>query len=601
MGTIRITHVLSVASIDRVSVRAAMLRQQAKKRREAIEFGDVDDDDISEEGFKPRLKKHRKLVRDKPISQKLYKPCEKPVLVFDERIITPSVKEAIEKYQHIREVGINLSTYAPDEIMKDVDRLKGAYFGILDAASEQSKYNHKELPLNWRLLTDETIDKIVEECIKRCGIDDPNIPVHKKIDFKEFISKTWSFHARQTQLPPEMGWVYYLYLAGRSVGKTTAAMQWALSVAIRYPGCRIGLISQTPEEGWKYLIEQTLKRDMPSWINARYNKNDKTVTLQNGSIMLMHSAFNHEKMRGARHHFVVCDELAKWKMSAYVFSQVALTNTLDADPKWGDKNFANRFFISTTPTQAPIITDLLHREKTLLMRETTFDNAEYIPRDSIYELVRENCGTAFGRQELMGEVIEVIGNSVFNMSDIDAARIEDIDPSELESVVVGVDPQGKKSMEEKKNPNETGIVVMGKCSNGEYYVLADYSINGTPDEWVAEVEKAYNDWDADFVVAEINFGYDMAEDVIRNNIRADLPLKLVRASKGKRRRAHGASIAMQQGRLHHVGFFPVLEEQMTTFVGDETTKKGENSPDRMDALVWAFNSLEGISGHPELI
>ena len=47
----------------------------------------------------------------------------------------------------------------------------------------------------------------------------------------------------------------------------------------------------------------------------------------------------------------------------------------------------------------------------------------------------------------------------------------------------------------------------------------------------------------------------------------------------------------QQGRAHHIGTFPQLEDQMTTFTTDIDRVAAGYSPDRVDALVWAFSEL----------
>ena len=55
-------------------------------------------------------------------------------------------------------------------------------------------------------------------------------------------------------------------------------------------------------------------------------------------------------------------------------------------------------------------------------------------------------------------------------------------------------------------------------------------------------------------------------------------------------RAEPIAALYEQGKAHHVGNFPLLEDQMTSFVPDiDRSKMG--SPDRLDALVWALTEL----------
>ena len=65
----------------------------------------------------------------------------------------------------------------------------------------------------------------------------------------------------------------------------------------------------------------------------------------------------------------------------------------------------------------------------------------------------------------------------------------------------------------------------------------------------------------------------------------------VRASRGKMVRAEPVAALYQQGRIYHIGTFPHLEDQMTNFTSDIDRAAAGYSPDRVDALVWAFSEL----------
>jgi len=138
-----------------------------------------------------------------------------------------------------------------------------------------------------------------------------------------------------------------------------------------------------------------------------------------------------------------------------------------------------------------------------------------------------------------------------------------------------------------RRSDETGIVVIGIDQNRHGYVIADYSMKGSPNDWAKRVVRAYDDHDANLVVAEKNQGGDMVRDTM-TNVRKDLPIKLVHASKGKVARAEPVAALYEQGKIHHVGVFPRLEDQMCTFIPDEVDNKKGTSPNRVDALVWAF-------------
>ena len=154
----------------------------------------------------------------------------------------------------------------------------------------------------------------------------------------------------------------------------------------------------------------------------------------------------------------------------------------------------------------------------------------------------------------------------------------------LSRVVVGVDPSGSDGT----GGDAQGIVAAGLGTDGHAYVLADRSCRLSPDGWAQVVKKAARDFGADKVVAERNFGGAMVESTIRT-ADANLPVKLVTASRGKVLRAEPIAALYEQGKVHHVGNFADLEEQMTmtTTAGFQ----GGGSPDRMDALVWALTEL----------
>jgi len=133
---------------------------------------------------------------------------------------------------------------------------------------------------------------------------------------------------------------------------------------------------------------------------------------------------------------------------------------------------------------------------------------------------------------------------------------------------------------------ECGIVVAGLGVDGRAYVLADKSERLGPNGWAKAGVAAFHAWEADKIVAEQNNGGEMVQITIRT-ADADVPVKLVHASRGKITRAEPVSALYEQGKVSHCGFFPELEDQMTSYTG----APGETSPDRMDALVWALTEL----------
>jgi phage terminase large subunit-like protein len=226
---------------------------------------------------------------------------------------------------------------------------------------------------------------------------------------------------------------------------------------------------------------------------------------------------------------------------------------------------------------------------TVVTRGATLDNKDNLAKSTVKQLYDRYSGTRLGRQELEGEVLEDIPGALWRREDIDGTRIREA-PEELERIIVAVDPAA--SSEERSDEN--GIVVVGyardKDGYARGYVLEDASLRGTPQEWGRTAVRMYRKWQADKIVAEKNNGGEMVEHVIKTADRS-VPVKLVHASRGKVVRAEPISALYEQGRVHHVGRWDELEDQMCLFSVDNVRNSSTGSPDRVDALVWGLTEL----------
>ena len=168
--------------------------------------------------------------------------------------------------------------------------------------------------------------------------------------------------------------------------------------------------------------------------------------------------------------------------------------------------------------------------------------------------------------------------------------------NQMRRIVVSVDPATTSG----DNADETGIIVVAEGPHIELpdsiqcrvpncrkhgYVLDDQSGKYTTDAWARIVAEMFHKWKADRIVAEGNQGGEMVEAVIRT-VFPGAPIRRVHARQGKRTRAEPVAALYEQGRIHHVGAFPQLEDQLTSW----TVDSGE-SPDRLDALVWGIIEL----------
>lgn len=154
-------------------------------------------------------------------------------------------------------------------------------------------------------------------------------------------------------------------------------------------------------------------------------------------------------------------------------------------------------------------------------------------------------------------------------------------PTDMERIVVAIDP----AVTSNEQSDETGIVCVGKDSD-EYFVLGDESGVYTPNEWANQAIALYKKWDADVIIGEVNNGGDMVEQNIRN-VNRSVHYKDVRATRGKSLRAEPIVGLYENSKVTHIEQFDKLESQMVSYSGE----KSSESPDRMDALVWAMTEL----------
>lgn len=191
-----------------------------------------------------------------------------------------------------------------------------------------------------------------------------------------------------------------------------------------------------------------------------------------------------------------------------------------------------------------------------------------------------------------GEWLDDVEGAAWKRPWIDATRVQKA-PVEMYRIVVGVDPAGTHN----KKSNSTGIVVAGVDMRGHYYVLADRTIEeATPEEWGNAVVNAYREFEADKVIGEVNYGGDLVERNI-NVCDSSVAFQQVTASRGKIVRAEPISTLWQKGMGHVVGELPELEDEMCNYSPLMQAEEKIDSPDHMDAMVWAITALV-LGNHP---
>jgi phage terminase large subunit-like protein len=383
----------------------------------------------------------------------------------------------------------------------------------------------------------------------------------------------WPYWARPSQLPPAGEWEVWLVLAGRGFGKTRAGAEWVRSEIESGRRKCLALVGATERDVRKVMVEgeSGLLAVAPPWFAPRYEPSKAQLVWPNGARAHLYSAERPDRLRGPQHDGAWADELGAWSALDKTWSNLEMTLRAGDDP---------RRVVTTTPRPRPLLRDILADPGTAVARGSTFDNAAHLAPSFLKRLVRKYQGTRLGRQELMAEMLSEAEGALWQRAALEVLRRERA--PEMKRVVVAIDP----AVSAGEGAAETGIVVAGLGIDDDAYVLADLSGRYSPDGWARAAIGAYRRYGADRVIGEVNNGGDMIQATLRA-VDGAVAYRAVRASRGKRARAEPVAALYEQGRVHHVGAFPALEDQLTGWEpgGDLP------SPDRLDAAVWALTEL----------
>jgi phage terminase large subunit-like protein len=390
------------------------------------------------------------------------------------------------------------------------------------------------------------------------------------------VDHDWELKARDTQLPPDGDWRVWLLLAGRGFGKTRTGAEFVRSQVAAHRAGHIALVAPTAADARDVMVEGESGLLAVSLFGRRpdYEPSKRRLTWPNGAIATTYSADEPERLRGPQHDLAWCDELAAWRYPE-AWDMLMFGLRLGSDP---------RAVVTTTPRPTPLIKGLLADPKVAVTRGTTAENHENLAPVFLEQIVRRYEGTRLGRQELDAELLEDAPGALWTHGLIEAGRVSEV--PELTRVVVAIDPAAGSG----EHSDETGIVVAGKDGGGHGYVLADLSGRYAPTEWAKAAIAGYRSHGADRIVAEVNNGGEMVEATLRV-VDASVPFAAVHAAHGKVARAEPVAALYEQGRVHHLGALPRLEDQMCAFVHDFDRTAAGYSPDRVDALVWALSEL----------
>lgn len=382
------------------------------------------------------------------------------------------------------------------------------------------------------------------------------------------------FNARPDQIEPQGDWEIWLALAGRGWGKTETGAQWVRE-RVEAGARSIALVAETQKDLEEVMVAR-LVSIYPEGEAPKVRYKPVRITWPNGAVALGYNGTEPNQLRGPEFDTAWIDELAKYRYARETWDmlQFAMRGTA-IEP---------RQIITTTPRPIELIKAIVAGQegKVHITRGKTSENRANLAASFIERIENRYAGTRLGRQELDAEILGDLPGALWSLATLDAYRLKD-QPA-LKRIVVAVDP----AVTNTETSDDHGIIVAGMMDDQRGAVLEDASLTGSPNEWARRAVSLYRSWEADCIVVEVNQGGDMVANTIRT-IDPNVRIKEVRASRGKHVRAEPIAALYEQGKIAHVGAFAALEGQMTQMTTEGY--QGDGSPDRVDALVWAFTEL----------
>ena len=375
-----------------------------------------------------------------------------------------------------------------------------------------------------------------------------------------------------------------LFLAGEALIPTHNTRLGAETVRywVEKEGARrIALVGRTVEDVRDVMVRgmSGLLSVFPPSRRPVYIPSQRLIQFPNGAQAKTFSSERPDRLRGPNHDRGWADEIASWHYAQDTWDNLSFSMRI----KTGGHE--PRIIATTTPRPIPLVKNLIADKDTVVTTGSTYENRANLSQSFFTSILRRYRGTRLGLQEIFARILDDVQGAIWKYSDIEETRVDRL--PRLLRIVIGVDP----AVTYGDTSSETGIIVAGIGDDDHAYILADHSIRDTPMNWAKRVVETFGKYSADRVIVEVNQGGDLVEHTLKS-IDEHLPITKVRASRGKQTRAEPISALYEQRKVHHAGVFKELEEQMTSWV------PGDESPDRMDALVWCLYDLMPIQTSP---
>jgi hypothetical protein len=330
-------------------------------------------------------------------------------------------------------------------------------------------------------------------------------------------------------------------------------------------------------------------------VKYKENKTDWFIEFGEGSQLWIGGTDDKErieKILGSEWATILLNEISEQPYNTYEMFKTRLNPPAGMKPLYlMDQNPAKRlhwsyvkFHDKNNPeTMQPLRESDITRQ--VFFKMNPLDNIKNLNEDyiNILESLSENKRKRF----LLGEYGDDAEGALWKSDWIMKNRIT-AKPKDLIRVVVAIDPNVTEDKKVNSHTDEAGIITVAKykLNNEDHYcVIRDDSTPGL--SWGAVACQVYKEEKADKVIGEVNQGGDLIEMNLRN-YNHYIPYESVRATRGKELRAEPIADLYRRGLVHHVGYLPDLENELTSWIPGEG-----RSPNRLDALVWGISYLSG--------
>jgi len=380
----------------------------------------------------------------------------------------------------------------------------------------------------------------------------------------------WDRQARPSQRVPAGDWLKWVICTGRGWGKTRTAGETILKWAKEKTAERFHLVARTAADARDTMVEgeSGIMRIAPHDFRPSYEPSKRRLTFPNGAVAILFSAEEPDALRGPQCGAWWADEVASWKY---------LQGT------WDNLQFGARLgkrvrgIVTTTPRPIKFMRELVVDPECYVTHGSLIENKANLAPSFIKQIFDTYDGTRLGLQEIEGKILSDNPGALWKRSNIDADRVA-VAPA-MQRIVVAIDPSCTDT------GDEAGIIVAGLGVDDQYYLLEDCTIQASPDVWARRATGAYHRHKADIVVYETNQGGQMVTLTLKT-VDPFVPTRGIHANRGKLVRAEPIAALCEQHRVHHVGNYVALEDELCNYDGTGTA-----SPNRLDAYVYAFSEL----------